>query len=320
MDKQLERLQNAVVDFLWDQWVTLGVAGRPSGEKMPFIVDPEALLLATMRFGSGEGRLVSVMLDWLSRNGGLISLQRLKNVQMSSRVGCRQDLAELGRFMEKAGFRNWKSLASWAEKVSSRTGDTGAFENVEMRELGLPPDCLRPETFLLRMRGIFGVSARPEVLTWLLTHSEGYAAEIARETAWFSKSVQAILNDLELAGLVLSCPEGKRRVFSLKSRTGFLDPSLGSVELRWLSQGPFYLGVLHALQASARLAEMADASEGAKAIAIRQEIPAMNAAYRLAGIEDPFAGGLLLTGEELLRCFDEGVTKLLAILELRNFV
>ena len=54
MSSQLERLQEAVVDLLWDQWVALGLAGRPSGKKVPFVVDPEALLLATMRFGTGD--------------------------------------------------------------------------------------------------------------------------------------------------------------------------------------------------------------------------------------------------------------------------
>jgi hypothetical protein len=165
VDKRLEHLREAILDFLWDQWAALGVAGRPSGKELPFVVDPEALLLATMQFGAGEGRLVSEVLDWMSRNGGLISLQRLKNVQTSSRVGTREGLEELGRFMEKAGYRNWKSLSSWAENVSSCSARVGMWEDGQLREMSQAPDCSRPEAFLLRMRGIFGVSARPEVLT-----------------------------------------------------------------------------------------------------------------------------------------------------------
>jgi len=48
--------------------------------------------------------------DWLSTYGGLISLQRLQNLQTSSRVGTRERLEELGVFTEQQGFRNWKGL------------------------------------------------------------------------------------------------------------------------------------------------------------------------------------------------------------------
>ena len=184
MDRLLARLREEIGDLLWDQWCALGVAGRASRKAVPFVVDPEVLLLATMRFSAGDGRLLAEVLDWLSRNGGLISLQRLKNLQTSSQLGTREGLEELGKFMEREGVRNWKSLAGWASKVSAVSGQGGLFKNREQRGMSQAPDCRRPETFLLRMRGIFGVSARPEVLTWFLTHDEGYAAQIARE---FSK-------------------------------------------------------------------------------------------------------------------------------------
>jgi hypothetical protein len=58
MDRLLARLREEICDLLWDQWSALGVAGRASGKAVPFVVDPEALLLATMRFGNDDGRLV----------------------------------------------------------------------------------------------------------------------------------------------------------------------------------------------------------------------------------------------------------------------
>lgn len=319
MDKHLTRLWEEIGDLLWDQWSALGVAGRASGKSVPFVVDPEALLLATIRFGAGDGRLMAEVLDWLSQNGGMISLQRLKNLQTSSRVGTREGLLKLGSFMESAGFRNWKSLVSWASKVPVLPGSGGVFGDVELRGMSQAPDCSRSEAFLLRMRGVFGVSSRPEVLTWLLTHDEGYAAQISRDTGWFSKSVQVILNDLELANLVVSSPVGKRKVFSLNPRQAILSPSLDREGLCWLSQGPFYLGLQYVVQTLNRLAELGDGSESVKAIAVRKEMPMMNAAFRQAGMEDPFTGGLFLKGEALLHCFEEGVVKLLISLEQRSF-
>jgi hypothetical protein len=306
---QAGRLREGVVDFLWDQWIALGVAGRGAGAPVPFVVDPEALVLATMRFGGGEARLVEEVLDWLARNGGLISLQRLKNLQTSSRVGTREGLEGLGRFMEEAGYRNWKTLPAWAEKVSSRSGHAWIPKDLVRREMSAVPECRRPEAFLLRLRALFGVSARPEVIAWLLIEGDGYAAEIARETGWFSKSVQAILNDLELSGLLVSEPVGKRKMYSMNARSETFHPRLG-FGLRWLSQAPLYLGVFQAMETLGRLAATPEASEGAQAISIRRNVPALNAAFRLAGTGDPFKGASSLAGGDLVQCFEKGVVRL----------
>jgi len=94
------------------------------------------------------------------------------------------------------------------------------FEKTAGRGMSQPPDPARAEAFLLRMRLVFGVSARAEVITWLLTHEGGHAAGIARETGWFSKSVQAILNGLEQAGMLVSRVDGKRKDCNLHPRAG----------------------------------------------------------------------------------------------------
>ena len=65
MDELRLRLREAVLDLLWEQWGALGAAGLSLAKKVPFVVDPEALLLATMRFGAGEARLTDEVLDWL---------------------------------------------------------------------------------------------------------------------------------------------------------------------------------------------------------------------------------------------------------------
>ena len=57
-----------VLDRLWGQWTTLGVAGH-AGEPTPWIIDPEALLLATCTFGRCEPRMFDEVLDWLQTNG-----------------------------------------------------------------------------------------------------------------------------------------------------------------------------------------------------------------------------------------------------------
>lgn len=72
-------LHTALLRFLWRQWSQLGVAGE-----IPFldhwIIDPEALLLATLRLGRFDPRLFDEVMAWCVQNGRWLSLQRLKNL------------------------------------------------------------------------------------------------------------------------------------------------------------------------------------------------------------------------------------------------
>jgi len=69
--------QTLLLDFLWRQWSTLGVAGQAQrGDDR--IIDLEALLLLTCTIGRYDARLFDEMLDWLQTNGWLINVMTLK--------------------------------------------------------------------------------------------------------------------------------------------------------------------------------------------------------------------------------------------------
>ena len=68
------QLNQRMVDLLWHQWSSIGVAGyaRPDD---PRIIDPEALILATTRYGRYDSRLMDESMDWLMKFGNRISVQ-----------------------------------------------------------------------------------------------------------------------------------------------------------------------------------------------------------------------------------------------------
>lgn len=309
--EQQRRLDAALRDFLWDQWVALGLAGHASGAPVPFVIDPEALLLATLRFAIDESRFRGEVLGWLSRNGGLLSVQRLKNLDAATRLAPPESLRALSTFMQSAGFPNWKTLGSrWSPGSSAES----VFPETTGRGMSQPPDPARSEAFLLRMRLVFGLSARAEVVTWLLTHEAGHAAGIARETGWFSKSVQVILNDLEQAGMLVSRMEGKRKDYALHPRHSLWHPELG-VGLRWFPQGVFYMGVHHVL----RILETADASlsDAAKAINIRRDLAPLETSFRLAGLDALYGGTHREKGGALVERFEQATAILIERIETR---
>ena len=83
-----------------------------------------------------------------------------------------------------------------------------------------------------------------------------------------------------------------------------------SDKLRWFTQAPFYLGVLHVIHTHERLGKNPDASDSVKSILIHQDLAAINAAFRLAGIRDPFAAMAALKGLEAVDAFDAGIGSL----------
>jgi len=296
--------------LLWNQWSSLGAPAQGVGSPVPFVIDPEALLLASMRFGETDARMADIVADWLPKNGAFLNLQRLKNLQSGTKLGTRENLATLGNLMEAAGFRNWKTLGDSSAKSNAGNGQS--------RSMSQSPDPSRPEAFLLKMRMLFGLSARPEIITWLLTHHSGHAAEIARDTGWFSKSVQAILNDLEASGMLMSHMDGRKKVVSITARNSILNPMV-SGGLRWFTQAPFYLGFLHVIHTHERLGKNPDASDSVKSILIHQDLSAINASFRLAGIRDPFAAMAALKGLEAVDAFDAGSGSLVEKLNALNF-
>jgi len=54
-----ESFLDKLLDLLWRQWTALGVSGHAEGDT-PWVIDPEALLLATCTFGRFEPRLLSM--------------------------------------------------------------------------------------------------------------------------------------------------------------------------------------------------------------------------------------------------------------------
>lgn len=311
-----EKLHESLLYLLWDQWVALGFEGHGNGKGIPFIIDPEALLLASLRFAMNEGRFGEAVSGWLHRNGEMISVQRLKNLQMATRLAPYGELGELAGFMEGKGYRSWKSLASLDSADALEDFSPNGFSPGTTRLTSQAPDTKKAENLLLRMRLMFGISARPEILAWLLTHRSGHAAGIARGTGWFSKSVQAILNDLEKAGMLVARNVGKRKEYSKSSRNEFWD-ALGKNGARWFTQPFFYLGVHHVLRAL-EASERHGISDHARAIAMRSDLISLEASFGNTEHNGLFAGVSIQTGADLSGHFNTGALSLLRLIETRG--
>ena len=217
-------LRTRLLDFLWRQWSALGVAGS-AGAADNRIIDPEALLLFTCTLGRHDARLFDEVLDWLHAHGWLVNIMRLKRVMQTEQFAGGQTLTAIASLLAKgAEAPKWRQLAA---PVKSKAEPVELFFDSEGRSLpvfgeledhfarhGLKRGPLRLRgystgfnpigegTLTLQLRALFGITARCEIIAYLLTHETAHPSQIARDTYHFERGLQATLVDMSQSGSV----------------------------------------------------------------------------------------------------------------------
>jgi hypothetical protein len=243
----------SLLDLLWRQWTTLGVAGH--GERESRLVDPDALLLATCIFGRYEPRLFDEMLDWLEVNGWCINVQRVRSLLKRYPFGCERLIACIGALLSKgAETAKWRRLSLCAEPVKPGTDLEPLFYqadgrpqpvfgqpeprfarygwhrgNLELRGMSQPPNPELPANLLFCLRALFGVNARADILAYLLTHPDGHPPEMAGQTGYFPKTIQMSLGEMACSGKIHPVPKGREKHYRVDAAEwALLRPQDGS--------------------------------------------------------------------------------------------
>lgn len=322
----LSHLTERMVDLLWRQWSSIGVAGQArTGDD--WVIDPEALLLATTRFGRHDSRLMDESMDWLVKFGRRISLQRLQGLHRNwPGVADSRVLAAIAEVVgQQVVHRKWRVIAkpapakapeslflSRSGNPTTHFGDTEPiFANhgllrgkLEHRGMSLSPDPRARKNLLFTLRALLGVNARAEILAWLLTHDSGHPAAIARSTGYFSKSVQQTLNEMEESGQVLSARHGREKHFRVRANDWlFLLPSAAdgqSAFPRWVDWMPLFAAITRFAETLA-LPGIDEESERFQAIKLREALDEAMPALVRAGIAHELRTTRDLRGAELVQ-------------------
>ena len=214
-----------------------------------WLIDPEALLLLTLDVGRYDPRLFDEVMDWCVLNGRWLSVQRLKNIADEEAAdGVRNVLRAFAAFMSGSDTGpRWRTLAAVPEVpagqsiplFSSPDGTplpvVGAPDPTFAR-FGLlrPPIAIRrmsrpvatdyPTNLLFKLRALFGLGTRPEVVAYLLTHPAGYPSGVATSIRYTPPPVQDVMDELALSGLAMVRQTGREKLYSLdlKRWTPFL--------------------------------------------------------------------------------------------------
>lgn len=187
-------------------WSELGVSGWTSTHG-DWAIDPEPLILFTAWLGDADPRLRDEATDWCVHNWRHLSRARLKNL-----------LREQPNEVQKA-------FGEFAGTVGSHASITwpGATEPRRFIVTGrstLPP-LDRPALVWLRLRFMFGVGARAEILRCFLSKNEGLmsVSALASATGYTKRNVAEECDTFARAGVLTMRAQGNRFYYALARRS-----------------------------------------------------------------------------------------------------
>ena len=234
-----QQVRSALPEFCWSQWVQMGVSGGVT-RRDRWAVDPEALLLFTLTVARRDPRLFDEVLDWLRLNGKLLSVQRLKNLARAEA----EDRRLVAAALAWAGTHN-PALRLWASEISPayegkmevlfRTDGEGLFagegdDRFLARGFSRPraepsfksqaPDPSAPINFVFRLRLLFGIGTRSEVVRYLLTteHPEASTQQVTEAAGFAKRNVGESLAALAEAGALEARWRGNELVYRTDRR------------------------------------------------------------------------------------------------------
>lgn len=205
-------------------WTELGVSGWTSTHS-DWAVDPEPLILFTAWLGDADPRLRDEATDWCVRNGRHLSKARLKNL-LRQQPGEVRDT--FGEFSATVGAH---AGVSWPAATDPRRFTVTGRSTF--------PSLDRPSMAWLRLRAMFGVGARAEILRWFLV-SKGAShsvAALAAKTGYTKRNVAEECDSLERAGVLSVRTRGNRFYYSAarpKALNDFVG-DVGAIRPNWVA-------------------------------------------------------------------------------------
>ena len=239
-----QTLRREIRNFYWGVWSELGVSGWGRTHER-WAIDPEPIIVFSPAVIATEPRLRDEATDWCIRNWRHVSAVRLRHLLSEP---LQPQPARWGEFA--ATVNHYSGHAKWPQATDERQyAVTGRSTLRSLSESSM---------IYLRMRSIFGLGARTEVMRFLLfTRERSTAAVLATQTNYAKRNVAEACDALTQAGILVSKPIANRLYFSLADPPA-LQSFLGPRPLVF----PDWPALLRVINALFRWTEQAERSDG----------------------------------------------------------
>jgi len=271
-----ERLGAALLDFAWSQWSQMGMLAA-TGRRDDWAQDPEALIVFTLEVGRDDPRLFDELLGWLVVNGDLVSRQRLANLCPATDPTRRVVDAALAwagehgsRLRPLSPARDLGVSEPLFRSITRVTAPDRTFQRygllkppADNRLRSSPPDRFLPVNLAFRLRDLLGMSARAEIIRFLLTSRsrDASASAVAEQARYAKRNVAEGLGQLARSDFVTAFSIGNEGRYGIDlerwAQLLEIEPAALPVHRPW----PALLTALREVWTWANDAELDDLSE-----------------------------------------------------------
>jgi len=294
-----ERLCAALLDFAWSQWSQMGMLAA-TGRRDDWAQDPEALIVFTLEVGRDDPRLFDELLGWLVVNGDLVSRQRLANLcPPTDRTRRIADAAlawagEHGarlRPLSPPGEARTEPLFPSITRVTDPDDPFLSYgfakPRADSRMRSSSPDRLLPVNFAFRLRDLLGMSARAEIVRFLVTSRarDATVLSVAEAASYAKRNVAEALGQLARSDFVTAFWIGNEGRYGIEpdrwSHLLEIEPSGLPVYRPW----PSLLTALREVWAWARDPELDELSDYLLASRARELMDSVGPRLAAAGVK-----------------------------------
>lgn len=211
MSRSSHLLGELALELLWSLWGELGVRGVIRGRHDDWSIDPEPLMAFTARVADADPRLRDESIDWCIQYERYLSRARLRGILR------RVDASTRDAFGVYAATLSEHTGRSWPEASDPLPYQPSGRSRVA--------PLTRPALIHLRLRALFGVGARAEILHAFCAQPRAHmtAAELSRLTGYTKRNITEELDRLELAGLLQVAAPSNQFLYRLHDRSALLD-------------------------------------------------------------------------------------------------
>ncbi len=212
-------LRQRLCDLGWGLWSQLGVS-EWSDQHRCWFVDPEPLILFTAWLGDSDARLRDEATDWCVQFGSLASGTRLTNLLEGASRDTRSGFGEFAATVREHSAVRWRGARtprSFVPTGRSRLESTAA-----------------PSRLSLRLRTIFGVSARAELIRLLICSDPipQVASDLVAGSGFKKRNVAEALHTLHLGGVLTATRVRNQLRYRLRDPAAW-GPLLGELPVVW---------------------------------------------------------------------------------------
>lgn len=231
----LHQLRQNALDLSWSLWAELGVSSWRRAHQ-EWAVELEPLIAFTALLGDKDPRLFREAVDWCVTNDKFVSLKQYRHVVTSARWPFAGLVGDFGATVAAHTKRNWPIKGE--PRLLSLSGKSTA------------PDLRLASTVSLRMRALFGVGARAEIIRVMLLRPRAWTIrQVADRVAYTQRQITSDL-DMLVAGGLVSRVVGPPAQFTITSprRLAALVQPLPRHAPNWASVFRVLHGVLEGLE------------------------------------------------------------------------